>query len=74
MRWPSCFPPLEEYEGEEYQMVTKHSDAVFDVAWNGRHWVCEREGYGKSNNYGSGSIFVLDNNGVNLLPKTLHEE
>lgn len=69
-RWPACLPPSSEYEGEEYRYRTKNPDLIFDAEWKGRHWDCRRKGYGvgsKPEEYGNGSIFVIDEDGVEIL-------
>jgi hypothetical protein len=60
-RWPNCVPPRSEYEGEEYNYITKFPMAIFECEWNsqGNRWDCVRDGYGKSGNYGNGSISVF---------------
>lgn len=59
MRWPECFPPDDE---------RADPNMVFYAKWTGQWWDCVRPGYGElGGNYGSGSIFVHDKNGVILL-------
>jgi len=71
--WPSCCPPLSEYDGQEYRHEARDTDMVFDVEWSGRSWACKANGYGmlrsrgEDGEYGNGSIFVLDRDGVELL-------
>jgi hypothetical protein len=57
-RWPNCLPPLSEYKNEKWQPITKYPDAIFNATKEDRYWNCYREGYGKGNDYGNGSIFV----------------
>ena len=72
-KWPSCCPPRSEYEGEEYQYEAKDPDMVFDVRWTGHHWECKADGYGmmrhrgEAGEYGNGSIFVSNPDGVELM-------
>ena len=58
LRWPECFPPGDEQ---------LNPNLVFYAKWNGRWWDCIRSGYGIIGDYGSGSIFVHEKNGVIFL-------
>lgn len=43
------------------------SNLVFDAEWvnsNNPHWNCIRSGFGASGEYGNGSIFVYEKDGV----------
>jgi len=53
--WPDCKPPKGEQAKADYK---------FDAEWTGSWWNCVRPGYGGKNDYGNGSIFVFDKNGV----------
>jgi hypothetical protein len=72
-KWPACCPPKSEYEGEEYQYCAKDPDMIFDVSWGNNGWVCKADGYGYLRNhgeggeYGNGSIFVREVDGVELI-------
>jgi len=69
-KWPNCCPPRIEYDGEEYQHEAKDPDMVFEVEWTGRYWDCKADGYGmhgESGEYGNGSIFVNNRDGVELV-------
>ena len=72
-RWPSCCPPSSEYDGEQYRYEAKDPGMVFDVARNGRRWECRADGYGmfrsrgEAGEYGNGSVFVIDGDGVELI-------
>ena len=57
-RWPNCLPPLSEYKNEKWRPITKYPDAVFNATKKEHYWDCWRNGYGKNNDYGNGSIFV----------------
>lgn len=75
-KWPQCYPPQKEYQDEEYQCQAKNPDMIFDVEWNGSYWKCKADGYGRmrrrgeNRGYGSGSIFVLKFDGVELVNPT----
>jgi len=70
-KWPNCCPPKSEYEGREYQYEANDPDMVFEVDWNGHHWVCKAIGYGMRGShgeaYGNGSIYVKDQDGIELV-------
>lgn len=73
-KWPQCKPPNSEYEGEEYQYLAKNPEMLFDVTWVGGdsgYWDCRADGYGyhrrDGGEYGCGSIFVNDRDGVELV-------
>ena len=69
-KWPACLPPgcstTGKYEADD-------PDMVFDVEWNGHHWDCKADGFGylrsrgDDGEYGNGSIFVADRDGVELV-------
>lgn len=48
-------------------------DMRFDVEWTGTYWICKAPGYGymrsqgEQGEYGNGSIFVHDKDGVELI-------
>jgi len=79
-KWPNCCPPRSEYEGEEYKYEAKDPDMVFEVEWTGRHWDCKADGYGmlrsrgEGGEYGNGSIFVSDPDGVELVRSNVPHE
>jgi hypothetical protein len=61
--WPECRPP-------KGRVVDP--DMIFEVTWNGRYWDCRANGFGQItvgalDQYGNGSIFVNDFNGVLLV-------
>lgn len=66
-KWPACKPPSDEYDNGAYEYITKFPDAFFDAEWTGKYWNCIRDGYGSKNNYGNGSIFVYEKDGVEIL-------
>ncbi len=67
LRWPNCKPPQREYECEKYQFKTKYPDAEFSAKKESRYWDCWRDGYGAKGDYGNGSIFVHDMDGVEIV-------
>ena len=71
-RWPTCYPPMKEYEGEEYLHLAKDPDMVFEVEWHehGGFWECEADGYGTlmgKGAYGNGSILVTGKDNVEIV-------
>lgn len=76
-KWPNCLPPESEYEGEKYQYKAKDPDMVFEVEWKGRYWDCKADGYGmlrsrgEGGEYGNGTIFVHEIDGVELVPSNV---
>ena len=72
-KWPACKPPRSEYENEDWKEVTKYPDALFYMTWTGRCWDCRRDGYGAMKSkgiegeYGNGSIFVHDKEGIEII-------
>ena len=68
LTWPDCLPPRKN--------PVVDPEMVFFVTWrssgNGGYWDCVAPGYGQlgtgdSGNYGNGSIFVHDKEGVELV-------
>ena len=68
LTWPDCLPPKKK--------PVVDPEMVFYVTWvrsgNGGHWDCVAPGYGQlgtgnSGDYGNGSIFVYDKDGVELV-------
>lgn len=77
-RWPACLPPEAEHANEErFKRCTRYPDAVFKAVWKacpqGGYWDCRRDGYGAmrlkgdKGEYGNGSIFVPDEDGVEII-------
>lgn len=70
-KWPQCKPP--KSEGSTLR-VTEFPDKIFDAEWkSGRYWDCRADGYGymqskgDAGEYGNGSIFVHDYDGVEFI-------
>jgi hypothetical protein len=73
-KWPACFPSgcsqTGKYEADDPNMI-------FDVEWKGSYWNCKADGFGmlrcngEVGEYGNGSIFVFDRDGVELLANHL---
>ena len=59
-RWPNCKPP------HPHKNSACDPDMEFDVVWDGKWWECTAPGYGKSSDYGNGSILVSAFDGVVL--------
>ena len=68
LTWPDCLPPRKNPDVDP--------EMVFYVIWvssgNGGHWDCVAPGYGQlgtgnTDNYGNGSIYVYDKEGVELV-------
>lgn len=57
MKWPVCLAP----RGRKID-----PGMIFDATWNGNYWDCVAPGYGMRGDYGNGSIFVSDIDGVEL--------
>ena len=72
-KWPNCCPPAKEYKGEVYEYQARNPDMLFEVEWTGGHWDCRADGYGHlssngdTGEYGNGSIFVKDRDGVDIV-------
>lgn len=71
--WPNCKPPHSEYRDEEYQFICKNPYMIFDVEWDGKHWTCKADGYGRlllngeQGGYGNGAILISDLKSVELV-------
>ena len=70
-KWPNCLPP-KRHNGLVNQ------DMIFDIEWretgkDAGYWNCKADGYGyiatrgEIGDYGNGSIFVRDKNGVEVV-------
>ena len=68
-KWPSCKPPMREYEGEQYLYKTKDPYKIFNVHYyvSNDSWVCSAEGYGMEGSYGNGPIYVRGKDSICLL-------
>ena len=68
-KWPNCFPPKRHNN-------KVNEDMIFDVEWKGNYWDCRADGYGclssqgDIGDYGDGSIFVHDKDGVEIVALT----
>lgn len=55
-KWPSCSAPKSNPHPDP--------DMIFSMKWCGKYWDCKARGFGEHPDYGNGSIFVHDINGV----------
>ena len=71
--WPECKPPQSEYKNDKWKRKTKFPNALFTAIKKNGYWDCKRDGYGhlKSRGdlgeYGNGSIFVYNKDGVDII-------
>lgn len=63
-KWPSCKPPLKEYENKAYRYEAKNPHMLFDIVWKNDSWLCLAPGYGELGNYGNGGIIVRGRDSV----------
>ena len=70
-KWPQCCLPNSEYEGEEYQYLTKNPEMVFEVEMRSNDYiVLTADGYGFQSprgKYGNGSISVRSIDDLEIL-------